>query len=225
VANFSNEGSRPLSSDVKEIHKMNGFPAKVLTWAGAYTISFIGTIHLLVSDEHFEAATYLGWLFLANFAGAVVAALGIYWGEHRWGWLLGDMIAGGAFVLYVVSRAIGLPGFHPEGVWEWVRLDGLLSLGLEGLFMTLSLLAITPQGRALVRMEQERIGQEQTAAEETPGRIEREMLEIRRRMAPDLSDLREHVEPQAIKEQAKRSLQERLRGIFNSVKHTRRRQA
>jgi hypothetical protein len=203
----------------------DGLAPKVLTWAGAYIISFVGLIHLLVSDEHFEAANYLGWLFLANFAGAVVAAIGIYWGGYRWGWLLGDAVAGGAFVLYVVSRVIGLPSFHPEGVWEWVRMDGLFSLGLEGLFMTLSLLAMTPQGRALVRMEQERIGQEQTVAEETPGRIEREMLEIRRGMAPDLSDLREHIEPQAIKEQAKRSLKERLRGIFNSVKPPRRPQA
>ncbi|MBV9454224.1 MAG: DUF3618 domain-containing protein [Rubrobacter sp.] len=198
---------------------------KVLTWAGAYIISFVGLIHLIESDEHFEVASYLGWLFLANFAGAAVAAVGIYWGGHRWGWLLGDAVAGGAFVLYVVSRVIGLPGFHPEDVWEWVRIDGLLSLGLESLFMMLSLLAITPQGRALVRMEQERIEEEQTVSGETPGRIEQEMLEIRRRMAPDLSDLREHIEPQAIREQAKRSLQERLRGIFNGVKPTRRRQA
>jgi hypothetical protein len=202
-----------------------GLAPKLLTWAGAYTISFVGLIHLIVSDEHFEAATYLGWLFLANFVGAAVAAIGIYWGRHRWGWLLGDAVAGGAFVLYVVSRVLGLPGFHPEGVWEWVRLDGLFSLGLEGLFMALSLLTITPQGRALVRIEQERIGQEQTAARETPGRIEREMREIRSGMAPDLSDLRKHIQPQAIKEQTKRSLQKRLRDIFNSVKPTKRRQA
>src|SRR5919202_4802940 len=202
-----------------------GLAPKLLTWAGAYTISFVGLMHLVVSDEHYEAATYLGWVFLANFVGAAVAAIGIYWGRHRWGWLLGDAVAGGAFVLYVVSRVLGLPGFHPEGVWEWVRLDGLFSLGLEGLFMALSLLTITPQGRALVRMEQERIGQEQTAAGKTPGRIEQEMLEIRSRMAPDLSDLRGHVEPQAIREQAKRSPQERLRSIFNSVKPTKRRQA
>ncbi len=202
-----------------------GLAPKLLTWAGAYTISFVGLIHLIVSDEHFEAATYLGWLFLANFVGATVAAIGIYWGGHRWGWLLGDAVAGGAFVLYVVSRVLGLPGFHPEGVWEWVRLDGLFSLGLEGLFMALSLLTITPQGRALVRIEQERIGQEQTAARESPGRIGREIREIRSRMAPDLCALRKHIQPQAIKEQTKRSLQKRLRDIFNSVKPTKRRQA
>src|SRR3954471_4643010 len=135
---------------------MDDFPARALRWAGAYTISFVGLIHLLVSWEHFRAATYLGGLFLANFAGASVAAIGIAWGGRRWGWLLGNALGGGAFVLYVASRLIGLPGFHPEDTWEWVRVDGLLSLALEDLFVALSLLAITPQGRALVRKVQKR---------------------------------------------------------------------
>jgi membrane protein len=69
----------------------------------------------------------------------------------------------------------------------------------------------------------ERIEREQTAAGETPERIEREMSEIRNRMTPDLSDLREHVEPQAVKEQIKRSLRERLRGILSSAKQALRR--
>jgi hypothetical protein len=207
-----------------DVRADDGLAPKVLTWAGAYTISFVGLIHLLVSDEHFEAAPpYLGWLFLANFAGATVAAIGIAWGGHRWGWLLGDAVAGSALVLYVVSRAIGLPGFHPEGVWEWVRIDGLLSLALEGLFVALSLLAITPWGRTLVRVQQKTIEQEQMIAMEASNPIEREMAEIRSRMTSDLSDLREHVEPQAIKEQVKRSLRERLHGILNSVKPTSRR--
>ena len=63
----------------------------------------------------------------------------------------------------------------------------------------------------------ERIEREQTAGK-TPERMEREMSEIRNGMAPGLSDLREHVEPQAIKEQIKRSLRERLREVLNSAK-------
>lgn len=68
---------------------MNGFAPKVLSWAGASLISIVGFIHLLLVGEHFEAAAYLGIAFLANFAGAVVAALGIYLGAYRWAWLLG----------------------------------------------------------------------------------------------------------------------------------------
>lgn len=53
-------------------------------------------------------ASPTGWLFLANFVGSLVAAVGTYW-EALWGWLLGVLIAGGAFVLFLISRTTGLP--------------------------------------------------------------------------------------------------------------------
>ena len=53
---------------------------------------------------------------------------------------------------------------------------------------------------------------------ETPERIEREMFEIRSRMAPDMVDLRKHVEPQAVAEQVKRTARQRLRDAANRVK-------
>jgi membrane protein len=63
---------------------------------------------------------------------------------------------------------------------------------------------------------------EQTTGE-APERIEHEMSEIRSQMSSDLSNLREHVEPQAIKERLKQNLWKRLCGILNSAKHTLRR--
>src|SRR5215210_4110544 len=53
---------------------------------------------------------------------------------------------------------------------------------------------------------------------ETPERIEREMFEIRARMAPDMTDLRKHVEPQVIAEQVKRTARQRLQDAVNRVK-------
>ena len=53
---------------------------------------------------------------------------------------------------------------------------------------------------------------------ETPERIEREMFEIRARMAPDMTDLRRHVEPQVIAEQVKKTVRQRLRDAANRVK-------
>src|SRR4028118_2145170 len=53
---------------------------------------------------------------------------------------------------------------------------------------------------------------------ETPERIEREMFEIRAQMAPDMTDLRQHVEPQVIAEQVKRTLRQRLQDAVNRVK-------
>ena len=46
---------------------------------------------------------------------------------------------------------------------------------------------------------------------ETPERLEREMLEIRRRMAADVQDLRQHFESHAVAEQVKQSIGRRLR--------------
>ncbi len=53
---------------------------------------------------------------------------------------------------------------------------------------------------------------------ETPERIEREMFEIRAGMAPDMTDLRKHVEPKVIAEQVKQTVRQRLQAAVNRVK-------
>ncbi len=53
---------------------------------------------------------------------------------------------------------------------------------------------------------------------ETPERVEREMFEIRAGMAPDMTDLRQHIEPQVIAEQVKRTVRQRLQDAVNRVK-------
>ena len=113
--------------------KRNISPDK-LVWTGASLIVALGMIHLLEAPEGLEEAAYLGLLFLANFGGAVVAAIGIY-RNYRWGWLLGVMLAGGAFVGYVLSRTVGLPGLPVEE--EWLEPLGMLALLVEGLFVGL----------------------------------------------------------------------------------------
>ena len=52
---------------------------------------------------------------------------------------------------------------------------------------------------------------------EIPERIEREMFEIRSRMAPDVQDLRQHVEPKAVGERVKRTVRQRLRDAVNRL--------
>jgi uncharacterized membrane protein YfcA len=110
------------------------FPGK-LAWAGASLIAAVGLIHLLEAPEELEEATYLGLLFLANFGGAVVAAIGIFRG-HKWGWGLGALLAAGAFAGYVISRTLGLPGMPVE---EWLEPLGVISMLIEVLFVGLGL--------------------------------------------------------------------------------------
>ena len=220
----------PVRQVLETDPELDDFSGQILRWAGATLIFLIGGAHVLIAGEHFLAATYLGVLFLANFAGAIAAAFALYWSPNRWGWLLGDAVAGGAFIGFIASRAVGLPGFEEE-VGKWLSIAGLLCLLMEGAFISLSLLALTPQGRGLVRMQQERVDQEQAVGREqpleqpllgmaplkAPKLIEQEMAEIRSRAAPDLVDLRGQVEPQVVKERARRSVLQYLNGIRDAL--------
>jgi len=107
-----------------------------LVGAGISLIVIVGLIHLIEAPGDLQEAPYQGLLFLANFFGALLAAIGIYRG-HRWGWSLGALVAGGAFVCYVISRTVGLPGLPVEA--EWLEPLGFLSLLVEGLFVGLYL--------------------------------------------------------------------------------------
>jgi hypothetical protein len=53
---------------------------------------------------------------------------------------------------------------------------------------------------------------------ERPERIEREMFEIRSRMAPDVRDLKRHTSPKVIGEQVKRTARQRVRDAVNRLK-------
>ena len=112
------------------------FSPEKLAGAAISLIVVVGLIHLIDAPGDLQEAPYQGLLFLANFFGALAAAIGIQRG-HRWGWLLGVLVAGGAFVGYVISRTVGLPGLPVEE--EWLEPLGLLSLVVEGLFAGLFL--------------------------------------------------------------------------------------
>ena len=103
--------------------------------AGVVSISLVGLIHLLVTPEYYGFAAYLGLLMIANFAGSIVSAVGIYQGRV-WGWWLGAVMAAGAFLAYVESRTLGLPGLPS---WEpFTEPPGLLSLLVEAIFLGLA---------------------------------------------------------------------------------------
>ena len=101
-----------------------------LVGAGISLIVIVGLIHLINSPEDLEEGSYTGLLYLANFFGAILAAIGIYRGRS-WGWSLGALVSVGAFAGYVISRTIGLPGLGVEE--EWLEPLGVLSLGVLSL--------------------------------------------------------------------------------------------
>ena len=101
----------------------------------------VGLTHLIGAPPHYRVAPYIGLGFVVNFIGALVAAVGIY-RDALWGWLLGAVVAGGALVMYVVSRSIGLPGFE-HAVGRWFRPLAIISFIVEALFLALFFLAVS----------------------------------------------------------------------------------
>jgi hypothetical protein len=119
-------------------HKKDiGTMAKV---SGVAMIAIVGLMHLVLAPEHFEQAAYVGVLFALNFVGASIAAVGIARGKLSWGWTLGAVVAVASFVLYFVTRTVGLPSFNPSELFEPLGLVGLL---FEALFTAVYLFAMT----------------------------------------------------------------------------------
>ncbi len=85
--------------------------------AGAVLISLVGLIHLFVTPEYYGFATYLELIY----------------GGRIWGWILGAVMAGGAFLGYIESRTLGLRGLPS---WEpFTEPPGLISLIVEAIFV------------------------------------------------------------------------------------------
>jgi len=109
--------------------------AKILRWLAIFLIIEVGLTHYFTADHAYEESWIEGYLFVANFLGAFLAAYGIY-RRKTWGWGLGFTVAGGAILAYIWSRTSGLPGLPPE---EWLDPWGTTAFIVEGLFCSLAL--------------------------------------------------------------------------------------
>jgi hypothetical protein len=107
-----------------------------LRWLGIILILETGLLHILTSQAEYEEAAYMGYLFAANFFGALVAAFGIYH-KQVWGWILGLVVAVGSIAGYIWSRTLGMPQMNVE---EWFSPYGVIALTVEGAFVLLALL-------------------------------------------------------------------------------------
>jgi hypothetical protein len=109
-------------------------PTHGLKIVAVVAIVATGLIHLETARDAFGDATYKGLLFVANGAGALVAALGVSRDRADWGWLLGALVAGGAVLGYVVSRTVGLPGLPAEPD-AWLEPLGVAAVVAEVVFL------------------------------------------------------------------------------------------
>ncbi len=114
--------------------------SRAARWSGVVLIALTGSIHFTLAPEHFKEATWVGVLFLANIGAALVAAVNIS-RDALWGWVLGALTAGGAFSIYILSRAVSLPRYA-EAVGKWEEPLGVFSLIVEAAFVVLFLVVI-----------------------------------------------------------------------------------
>jgi drug/metabolite transporter (DMT)-like permease len=104
-------------------------------------ISAVGLIHLFLAPDQLEEKAYVGALFLLGAAGCAVTA--VLLGRNAWdrrAWALGSLISVGMFAGFIVSRTVGLPGFH-ESEWE---ISGIITLILEACFVGLAIAQFAP---------------------------------------------------------------------------------
>lgn len=116
-------------------------------WAGIALILLVGLIHLIDASGSMVESVSKGISFYLLTAAAAVAAVGIHRARISWGWGLGGLVAGGAFIGYVVSRTVGIFGLSPD---VWMEPIGVLSLVVEGLFLVLFAYAALEQ-RSIAR--------------------------------------------------------------------------
>jgi len=102
-----------------------------LTRFGAAVMAGIAAIHLVLAPEYFGEQAYIGALFLLGAAAGALIAARLWRAADRATWALGAALSAAMAIGFLLSRTVGLPGFH-EGEWE---LSGLVSLMLEGGFV------------------------------------------------------------------------------------------
>ena len=106
---------------------------RLVTFTGISLILLVGFTHMYVFPRHFETAPYLGLSFAVLFVLSLISAFSILRGSRRWGWALGAVISGVAFVSYILSRLFGFPGFE-EAHNSWANPAGTVAMAFEVLF-------------------------------------------------------------------------------------------
>jgi hypothetical protein len=95
-------------------------------WAAA-AIGATGVLHLILAPEYLSEQAYVGVLFILGGLAAIAIAARLWMRDDGAAWALGGLVAAGMAVGFVLSRTVGLPGFH-ESEWE---LSGIVSVLLE----------------------------------------------------------------------------------------------
>ena len=90
----------------------------------------VAAAHVLVTEDQFERAAYLGGLFVLIELGSVVSAVLLAWRDGRFVWLLAGIVAELAAVVHVLNRTVKLPQVNDD-LGAWTDPLALLALVVE----------------------------------------------------------------------------------------------
>jgi hypothetical protein len=97
----------------------------------AALLAATGALHLVLAPEYLQEKAYVGALFILGGIASLAVAARLWTRDDRQAWALGALMAAGMAAGFILSRSIGLPGFH-ESDWE---LSGIVSVLLEAGFI------------------------------------------------------------------------------------------
>lgn len=115
---------------------------------GSALMLTVGVLHLVLVREHLMEAVHVGTLFILDGVIAFAAMVGITRGSFRWGWNLGLLAAGGALLMYVEARLVGIPavsGLPAFRETDWFEPIGILAVVIESVFVVLYLAMLRVQ--------------------------------------------------------------------------------
>ncbi|MGW1893681.1 hypothetical protein ACWCP6_26035 [Streptomyces sp. NPDC002004] len=90
-----------------------------IAWRGAAVCCALANavVHLLLVPDHLEEMFYVGVLFLVGSVIMLAAGAGIALSARPVvAWLVGAAVSLGMIVGFVLSRTVGLPGYHEQGM-------------------------------------------------------------------------------------------------------------
>lgn len=99
--------------------------------AASVAIAAVGVIHLALSGDYLDEATYLGVLFIVGGLTLVYVAVRLWFSRDFVAWSVGGVAAVCMFIGFILSRTVGLPSFH-ESEWEP---SGIVTLVLEAAYI------------------------------------------------------------------------------------------
>ena len=114
---------------------------QAVRWAAIIVAVVEIGIHAYLAPSHLEEKFYVGALFVAADVLLAGVLFSLVTGLARpAGWLLGAGVCVGMFVGFVLSRTIGLPGYHEA--WSSDHWLGVASLPPEVVFVACAVYAV-----------------------------------------------------------------------------------